>query len=326
MERSWISAGDFIDLKYKLGQKGGIDLLSRLSLSGQNRTVNKWNNVTPGSDFWIIPEVRKRWNEKCTGNPDKAYEDYLVENYLMNVSNLRLLSIGCGAGARERSFGKYENFYLIEGIDIARTKIEEARKNALEAGLTNIQYHVTDFWTFQSVTEHYDIILFNSSLHHFKRIDELIRKKVLPIINEKGFLVVFEYVGPRRLQWTNKQLEYSNRLLTHIPEKYKIRFNSASVKKKVYRPGWLRMCCNDPSEAAESDMILPIIHKYFKTLEEKKVGWDILHCLLKDISHNFLDDNDESKSLLNWLFDREDDYLRDTGRSDAIFGVYQKIS
>jgi hypothetical protein len=71
-------------------------------------------------------------------------------------------------------------------------------------------------------------------------------------------------------------------------------------------------------------LILPVIHKYFSTVEEKHVGWDILHCLFKDISHNFIDDDQETGSLLSWLFNQEDSYMMMTGRSDTIFGIYSK--
>jgi SAM-dependent methyltransferase len=238
--------------------------------------------------------------------------------------NLRMLSVGCGTGSRERKFGKYENFYLIEGIDLAPSKIEEARKNALESGLKKIRYFVGDFRSFAFEPNSYDLILFNSSLHHFNGIDQLIRSKILPLLKQDGYLIIFEYVGPNRLQWTAEQMEYANRLLREIPDKYRTRLNSKATKTRIYRPGLIRMYFVDPSEAVESQEILPVIHKYLKPIEEKKVGWDILHLLLKDISHNFLFDNTDTKSLLYYLFEREDNYISETGRSDGIFGIYKK--
>lgn len=323
-KRTWISVGDFIDLKYKIKQKGLLELQSIFRFSGQQRAISKWDNVKPSSDFWIVPAVRKRWNEKCTGDPDVEYEDYVVKKLFSKAENLRMLSVGCGTGSRERKFGKYENFSLIEGIDLASSKIEEARKYAIKSNLNNIRYYVGDFRSFEFDPNSYDLILFNSSLHHFDRIDHLMRSKVLPLLKNEGYLVIFEYVGPKRLQWTKRQLDFANRLLKEMPDKYKTRFNSATIKKRIYRPGLLRMYLVDPSEAVESQEILPVIHKYFKPLEERKVGWDILHLLLKDISHNFLSDKNETKSLLTYIFEQEDNYMSETGRSDGIFGIYQK--
>jgi SAM-dependent methyltransferase len=170
----------------------------------------------------------------------------------------------------------------------------------------------------------YDIILFNSSLHHFKDVKNILQTKVLPLLKNKGYLLIFEYVGPNRLQWTKHQLEFANKLLTELPAEYRIRFGSKSIKGHIYRPGLLRMLFVDPSEAIDSESILPSIHKCFKTIEEKKIGWDITHLLFKDIAHNFLNNDAETQELLSYILKKEDEYLSITGRSDAAFGIYQK--
>ena len=322
--RTYISIGDFIDLYYLLKQKGYNEFLSKFHLSNKSRTVSKWNSITSSSDFWIIPEIRSRWNEKCTGNPDIEYENYVVSKYFSDTKGLRMLSVGCGTGARERKFAKYPNFDLIEGIDIAEKQIEEAGNYASDLNLKNIKYTAGEFTT--HIFEHaaYDVILFNSSLHHFNDIHNMLKTKVLPLLKEGGYLLIFEYVGPKRLQWTKKQLEFANKLLMDIPLKYKTRFNSKSIKRRIYRPGLLRMWLADPSEAVDSDSILPSIHNQFKIIEERKIGWDISHLLFKDIAHNFLNKDKETQLLLSYIFDKEDEYLASTGLSDAVFGVYQK--
>jgi len=40
-ERTWISVGDFLDLKYKVKHKGLSGLQSILRFSGQKRSINK---------------------------------------------------------------------------------------------------------------------------------------------------------------------------------------------------------------------------------------------------------------------------------------------
>jgi len=323
-DKTYISIGDFIDLYYKVKQKGYNELLSKFHLSNKGRTLSKWNTISSSSDFWIIPEIRCRWNEKCTGNPNIEYEDYVVSKYFSKSKGLKMLSVGCGTGARERKFAKYPNFNLIEGVDMAEKQIDEARNHASDLKLNNIKYIVGDFTT--HIFEHstYDVILFNSSLHHFKDIHNILQTKVLPLLKDGGYLLIFEYVGPKRLQWTKQQLEFANKLLTDLPLKYKIRFNSKSIKRRIYRPGLFRMLLVDPSEAIDSDSIIPSIHNHFKIIEERKIGWDISHLLFKDIAHNFLNNDKETQKLLSYLFEKEDEYLSMTGGSDAVFGVYQK--
>ena len=144
-------------------------------------------------------------------------------------------------------------------------------------------------------------------------------------MKKEGYLIIFEYAGPQRLQWTKSQLDFSNKLLNEIPEKYKIRLNSNSIKRRIYRPGLWRMLLVDASEAIDSESIIPSIHKHFKIIEEKKIGWDILHLLFKDIAHNFLNKDEETQLLLSYLFEQEDKYLFLNGTSDAVFGIYQKF-
>jgi hypothetical protein len=82
----------------------------------------------------------------------------------------------------------------------------------------------------------------------------------------------------------------------------------------------------DPSEAIDSESIIPSLHRHFNIVEEREIGWDITHVLFKDIAHNFLNDDPEIKKLIRFIFDEEDKYLKKSGHSDAIFGIYKKTS
>jgi len=322
-ERTYFSLGDLIDLYHKLREKKFLPLKGKLSFSGNKRSKSKWNNEISSSHFWDIPAVLKRWNEKISGNPYKDYETYFTEKYLHSKKNLHLLSIGCGNGNRERRFASFSNFETIEGIDYASQQISEARKYATIEKLDQLIYHAGDFLDFPLLRESYDVILFNSSLHHFNNIETLLTNRVIPLLKKDGFLVIFEYVGPNRLQWKKEQLKVSNDVLKNIPPSYRKRYKSKSVKKRIYRPGLLRMFLNDPSEAPASSTILNALHKHFKIIEEKKVGWDITHLVFKDIAHHFLNNDPKTAELLQYVFQKEDEYLQYSGNSDAVFGIYQ---
>jgi ubiquinone/menaquinone biosynthesis C-methylase UbiE len=319
-----ISRGDFIDLYFKVKERGMAFVFQKLKLKALSRTVSKWNSIVPGSDWWIIPEVRHRWNEKCTGNADLEYEEYLVNKYLQGRSGLTMLSVGCGTGSRERKFAKFPQFSSIVGVDVAANQIQKARELANADGFLNIDYNVLDFSEHTLPEQSYDLILFNSSLHHFSNVRWLMHNKVLPLLKSNGLLVILEHVGPNRLQWNKGQLLYCNHLLKNLPARYTLRPDKLSHKRKVYRPGLLRMLLVDPSEAADSESILPAIHDSFSILEEKQVGGNILHLLLKDISHNFLEPDSETKQILEQLFHAEDEFRASTGKADMVFGIYSK--
>jgi SAM-dependent methyltransferase len=188
--------------------------------------------------------------------------------------------------------------------------------------MQNLHYVCDDFVSRDYEKESFDVIHFNSSLHHFENVETLLREKVRPLLKPDGYLVLFEYVGPSRLQWRKEQMKFVNSTLKEIPGQYRLK--SRLVKKKVYRPGLLRMKMIDPSEAVDSESIIPALHENFKIVEEKQVGWDVTHLLLKDIAQNFLNDDPETKKWIKYIFDKEDEYLNGRKQSDAVFGVYQK--
>jgi hypothetical protein len=83
------------------------------------------------------------------------------------------------------------------------------------------------------------------------------------------------------------------------------------------------MIIADPSECIDSENIIPSIHKHFKTLDEKSLGGNILINVLREISHHFVEIDDDKKQILDALFEFEDTYLK-YNKSDLVFGVYQK--
>ena len=79
----------------------------------------------------------------------------------------------------------------------------------------------------------------------------------------------------------------------------------------------------DPSEAPDSENLVKSLNKNFDVLEEKKLGWNISHLLLKGISHNFLESDEETKKLLELILDQEEKFVENTQENDAVFGVYK---
>lgn len=323
-EKSYISFGDFVDVYYKIKLKGIQFVLSKiLKVSNENRVASKWDSYVSVSDFWVIPEIKQYWNTKISGQADLIYEDYVHQKYLQNKSNLRLLSIGCGSGGHERNFAKYPNFNKIIGIDVSAESIKLAQKMAHQQHF-DIDYHCDDFFRLDFSSQKFDVILFNASLHHFENINDFLKQHIEPLLSDDGLVVVLEYCGPNRLQWRKSQLQSANQLLQKMPKRYKLRIDGKATKQKVYRPGLIRMFLVDPSEAPDSANLAAALKNNFNVLEETKLGWSILHILLKDIAHNFLNEEEETKKLLEHLIDEEEIFIETTQENDAIFGVYQK--
>lgn len=322
-DRSWVTFGDFLDVYHKLRQKGVKSITSKLKLSGNSRVASKWDFYTSSSDFWVIPEIVKDWNKSISGDENIGYEDYVAQKYLSGKKDIKILSVGCGEGNNDRKFAKYPSVKAITGIDISEGAVAKARKIAQEQNLP-IEYIAGDFFKLDFEKETFDVILFSSSLHHFQDISSFLKNHIKPLLKYKGLLVVFEYCGPNRLQWRKSQLDAANSLLKEMPKDYKTLYDGKSIKRKVYRPGLIRMFMVDPSEAPDSENLVKGIHDNFTVLEEAKLGWNLLHILLKGIAHNFVNDKPDTKKLLVDLIAEEKEFMRKTGENDAVFGVYQK--
>jgi SAM-dependent methyltransferase len=320
-----LTADDFLETLAKLRQRGAGFLLSKLNPSGLTRTQSTFD--APGlqtANWWILPAVRARWNAKITGDPTLPYEPYVVNTYLRGRTGLRLCSLGSGSCSHELAFARHSNFELVECVDITSALLAEAAQRAASEGLQNMCFEVRDVNRQQWPTAAYDVVLFHSALHHFRRVEEVVAH-VWQALRPGGLLILNDYVGPNRLQWTRAQLAAANQLLAQLPPSHRRRYLSGQLKTRITGPGWLRMLVADPSEAVESEAILPAIRRQFATLEEKPVGGNLLALVLKDIAHHFLADDVANQQLLQQLFAAEDAFIAQHS-SDLLFGVYQKQS
>jgi ubiquinone/menaquinone biosynthesis C-methylase UbiE len=319
-----ITRDDLTELYAKVRQRGLSYILSKLNIKASERVRGTFNEVDIESSYaWAVPKVRQRWNEIISGDKQLSYEDYFVAKYLKERKDMKLLSLGSGVCSHELLFAKHSCFKEVKCVDFSDKALRVGEEMAMEAGLTNMVFCIADVNAIEIPPNTFDMVMFHSSLHHFKNVD-LLLDKVKTGLKKDGFIVLYDFVGPNRIQLRKAQLQLINYLLhNEVPEKYKRRYITNLIKKRVTGPGYLRMIISDPSEAVESEKILPEIHKRFRVLEEKKVGGNIIIFLLKDIAHNFLDESTETVELLEKLFRQEDNFLK-SNAPDLIFGVYQK--
>lgn len=319
-----ITLDDFYDLYHKLKQRGFKFILSKFNTKSISRTKSTFNQTEhTSSDWWIIPAVRERWNKMISGNPKENYISFFSNNYLSGKRNLRLISFGSGSCSAEIELAKSGIFEEIVCVDIATNQLNEASKLAKRQNINCMKFICEDVNSMEITSNYYDVVFFQASLHHFNNIKSFTENRIKMALKEKGLLVINEYVGPTRLQYPKTQIRKINEALEIIPKKFKTRYLSNLPKRKYYGSGVFRMILADPSECIDSESILPSIYSHFEIITEKPFGGSILMTVLKDISHHFLELNDEKSSILSNLFDFEDNYLKDYS-SDFIFGVYQK--
>ncbi len=320
--KTYFSIGDLVDSYYRFKRNGIQFFLSRIGISSGKRTKAAWNGVIERTDvsWWEIPAIRKRWNFLQTGNSGKNWKEYLFEKYFAGVSELVVLSPGCGTGEKEILLAQFSQIKIVDAFDIAESRINNAKVNAKKKSVEKVNFFVADISSFDFGKGKYDLIIFDSFLHHVKDLRGVLLKAKEALKNN-GLLVVDEYVGQNRFQWKDEQLNLANKLLKALPEEMKKRTNGI-VKNKIYRPGIIRMIISDPSEAINSASIREELGKEFLPVETHNYGGNILQLLLKDIEHNFLDDSEKTQKILNSIFEAEDEFIRNE-KSDFLFGIYK---
>ncbi|MFV1980117.1 MAG: class I SAM-dependent methyltransferase [Rhodothermia bacterium] len=334
MLRNLVSIDDFLVVHEKLRQGYGGRVKRLLRPRSRNeRTQMAWEATESPPKHWgSLDQVQKRWNKLATGNPDRTFHDHFVETYLFGTRNpepgtrnpgLRALSIGCGTGTHEIRFAGFpEYFSRIDAYDVSPVRIALASKRARDIGLDDVlHFHAADVRTLELPPNTYDLLITINALHHIAPLEPAILR-FKSALKQGGLILLRDYVGPRQFQWPDRQVRAVDEALKRIPESFRRRWGSGSVKKRVWKPGRLLMRLSDPSEAAESDLILPLLESHFTLTERRDLGGGILHLALKDIAHNFA--SAAGKPWLGYLFELEDQLLA-SGEvsSDFVVSVFK---
>ncbi|ARV07238.1 hypothetical protein BTO04_11310 [Polaribacter sp. SA4-10] len=319
-----ITLDDFIDTYFKILQRGSSFFFSKFTFNREKRTKSAFDNTSfISSYFWTIPKVLERWNFLISGHKDINYIEYLTEDFLKDKSGLRLLSLGSGICNREIELAEHNDIFKeIVCLDIADNLLQIASKSAIEKNVKNIKFIAKNIDDFEFKENEFDIIFFKSSLHHFDKIETFLSGKIKHTLKPNGFLIINEFVGSTRHQFSKNQISAINDTISLIPKKYRTRFKSNLHKNKYRGVGILKMIIADPSECIDSSSIMPSIHANYKTIIEKPYGGNLLMSALRDISHHFYEINQEKEKILNELFLLEDNYLK-SNPSDFVFGIYE---
>ncbi|GBE05575.1 MAG TPA: class I SAM-dependent methyltransferase [Nitrospirae bacterium] len=326
MFKNLINIHDFLKLAEKIKQGSLKPVLSKLISGKQEKIKKSWEHVqNPPTNWWDIPTVRERWNYLISGDAKIDYHEYVFRRFLSGMTSLNAMSLACGTGHREIRWAELSGFRSIDAYDLSEARIEYARNKARERGYGSIiNYHVADVYNIEMRECYYDAVLAEQSLHHFSPLKKILLR-INGFLKPNGYFIVNEFVGPTRFQWTDRQLEVVNGLLSLLPEKYRLRWNNGSVKTKVFRPGRLSMILSDPSEAVESSRILPLLNEIFEIIEIREYGGTILNLLFSEIAYNFLSEDSETQNFIRLCFEIEDGLLKAGDlNSDFVLAVCRK--
>lgn len=325
MFNNWINFHDLERFIEKITRGEWPQILKNLMYNSQAKTRAAWKHTqNPPIHAWEIPALRQRWNQMVSGNIAIDHVDYIVRRYLSGRKALKAFSPGCGSGGNEIRWAGTGLFEHIDACDLSSPRIASAIALAEQKNLSAIvKFKVGDMGAI-SGNNLYDLVITEGALHHFFPMRATLQK-IKNLLKPGGILIINEFVGPSRFQWTPRQLQAANSMLSLIPGEYKRRWPDGKIKKKIDAPGRLRMKLADPSEAAESSRILPLLREMFNTLEIKNKGGTIISLVFFEIAHHYLQADETAAKILQTCFAAED-LLMHSGEisSDYILGVFQK--
>lgn len=291
--------------------------------SSDNRVVqNYWNTqfankVSSRIRFWESDHIVRHINKTICGTPVNGFSQGLA----LKVRRLapeavpfkRGISIGSGIAAKEITLltkGLVEHFDLFELSDVSMI---QAVKNAESAGVADrISLIKADTFSTVKKPATYDFIHWDNSLHHMTNTEQAVEWS-FKVCKPGGMFFMNEYVGPSRFQWTSNMLVVANRIRNILPQQYFFNPNNpmgigleqalremnprAFYSRTVSVPSIDTMLQLDPSEAADSEHILPSVRKFFPDADITIIGGAVYHLALNDILQNFNESDDA------WLLD-----------------------
>ena len=308
-------------LRTGLKQLSGRALGSgRGDLSNADKVASRWSRLA--SEAYVhdldriswsgIPQVHLNHNYLITGSRETYWIEWMRDRFFTRGYAGDALSLGCGAGHLDLIFKRCGfRFRSFTGIDISEGAIDRARTLADEIGLApTIRYVAEDLNRCELPPRSFDFIYFFQSLHHIEALEHVL-EQCQRALRSDGLLMVNEFVGPLRFQWTPRQLEMANALVVSLPEDLRRDLQGGGLKTEVGCPTVRHMLEHDPSEAVRSAEIERLVKARFDVSNEWNWGGTLNHLVFQDIAGNFDSGNAHHRAIVELLIHHENLLIRE---------------
>ncbi len=249
-------------------------------------------------------------NRRISGDPDLGWLEWVQREFFPEPVEKGFV-LGCGGGQLERraaALGICRDFY---GVDISPEAIEVARALAVREGWTSFRYETSDANDVVLDRNSLDLVLCDMSLHHITKLEHLL-DQFRQALRPAGLLVLNEFVGPDRFQWTDLQLQLATENIRSLPLRLRRNQDMAAWKRLLKR--WVfrakrwspeRVARMDPSESVRSSQIPELVSSRFDIVRRINYGGTLMALVLNNIVGNF-SESPEDVALLKRLGDQEE--------------------
>lgn len=222
------------------------------------------------------------------------------------------LTLGSGAGRHEKELSAIGVVEEWTSIDLVENPLDESSKADSNIFLKG------DLNFMELPSEKFDLVYCRGILHHIINLENLVYQ-IYKSLKHNGFLIVFEYVGVDKWQWSKRHL----RLL----EKETKKKNQEKGHKLSFRRKTIGQMNNRPLESIRSSEIPFIINNFFEPIFE--VIWNkMLYSFTNSrVKKNAFEDSNYINEIISFAIDLEKKYKDDISiQSTELLGVYNKKS
>jgi ubiquinone/menaquinone biosynthesis C-methylase UbiE len=269
-----------------------------------------------------LARVGENHNLMLTGRPDQYWVHWFRDKYLPSAHGGRVLSLGCGEGRIERLFKEHGcTFDSVTGYDVSEACVDVANRLGRETGLApEVDYRVADVNAVALPAAAFDFVLFFHALHHITALEHVLQE-CAKALTPGGVMLVNEFVGPSRFQWSDLQMRLANQILHTLPPDLRVDLTHGGHKETVARNTVEQMIAMDPTEAVRSAEIERLLYEMFRVVEDRPWGGTILNLLFEDIAGNFAPDNPLHDTIVRLVVQHEN-ALIEKGVIPSDFKVY----
>jgi len=217
----------------------------------------------------------------------------------------RWLDLGCGGGNAEITMAQNGLFDSMVAYDPSPGAIEVARKQAAEAGVSEIDFRCAEVNEIELPEAAFDVAHINMALHHVLELEHVLYQ-INRALKPGGVFLANEYVGPSQFQFSPGRMALVQDCLDDLPDRLK--WNPFANEVKASHPRYSRSWWDefDPTESVRSDEIPRVLAVNFPTLRRIDYGGNLLNLVLENIAQNFDPAHPDDARHIARLFAAED--------------------
>ena len=270
------------------------DVKKILSESDEAKSLKEFTHYS--DKYWNDLELVRKYKDKlATGNENTHWISDILNRFKEYLPFGNVLIVGCGNGWLERQLYDLGIGKHFDAFDMSEKYINEAKELKQSRP---IDYFLDDINSMSKIEDNkYDAVFNFAVLHHAMNIEYAL-KKLASCLKNNGLMFNEEYVGPARNQYSDDHVNIMLEIMSELPKKFR-------TKAKFLRPPLANFRV-EPSEAIHSDLILPLIPKYFDIVYQRNLNGGVAYQILHNNIDEFNDtSNSESVKWLEYLLQRD---------------------